>query len=139
MIFGNPEFSTSFLAAIVSEAQLGVVGQCSVQVYKSAVPDDAAALNFDPATRLSDLMGTFTNCAFSAVGNAIAMSTFPAAITTPVAGTITWAYIKGQNGIGIVVEAGLVGSAGALLLDKVVCTAGGSLSVVDAGLSLTFY
>lgn len=139
MVFGNPEFSADFLAALIAQAGLSTVGLSSIKLYKNAVPSDAEAQNFDPTTRSSDLLGTFTNCSFTSVGSSVILNTFPTAINTPIAGMVTWAYIQGQNGVGIVVEAGVLGGTGALILDKTALTAGGTVAVVDFGLTLTFY
>jgi len=138
MLFGNSKLANSLLNAILTEGALSTMGQCSILVYKNTIPTDQAALSFDPATRSADLLGTFTNSTFSVTGNAISLKQPPSAITTPVAGTVTWAYIKGANSVGFIVDVGLAGSYSPLILDKLVCTAGGSLTVVEAGMSLVF-
>lgn len=139
MIFGNAEFITSFLSSLIAAGQLGTAGQCSVQLYQGAIPTDSAAVSFDPTTRSSDLVATFTNLTFSLVGNALAVNQLPSAASCSKTTTVTWGYIKGQNGVGLILEASLTGGTGALLLDKVAVTNGGNVSMVDAGVSLTFF
>ena len=139
MLFGNQKFVSAFLSAIIAKGKLDTVGQCSVQVYQNAVPTDSAAINFDPTTRTADLLGTFTNMSFTLLGSAIALNTTPAACVAAKTGTATWGFIKGQSGVGIIVEASLSGGNGGLILSSLTWAAGSSYTMVDSGVSITFF
>lgn len=139
MLFGNQAFITSLLSSLVSKGQLDTLGQVVVKIYQGSVPNDSASINFDPATRSSDLLGTFTNLSFAVVGNAVALATLPSNCTAVKTGTAAWAYIQGQNGVGLIIEASVAGGFGALTLNGVNWTLGSTYAMVDGGVSITFF
>ena len=139
MLFGNQEFITSLLGSIVSQGKLDTLGQCSVQVYQGSVPTDSNSILFDPATRASDLLGTFTNLRFAVVGNAIAVMALPSPTTAVKTGTAAWGFVRGVGNVGLIVEAGIAGGNGGLILNSVNWVLGTQYSMVDSGVSITFF
>lgn len=139
MLFGNQEFITSLLGSIVSQGKLDTLGQCSVQVYQGSVPTDSNSILFDPSTRTSDLLGTFTNLRFAVVGNAIAVMALPSPTTAVKTGTAAWGFVRGVGNVGLIVEAGVAGGSGGLILNSVNWVLGTQYSMVDSGVSITFF
>lgn len=140
MITGNPIFLNSFLSSMLAAGGLNTAGQCTLKVYDGAIPSDAASLNFNAANFTSQLVGTFTNLTLQVVGSALILNQVPSSIAAArAANPIVWGALIGQNNVGLILQAGLSGGTGSVILNTLTPASGGTLTLVDTGIRIVFY
>ena len=138
MITGNITFLNSFMTALLQTGQLNTTGSNYINVYSGAIPTDVQAANFNTSTFASQLVAQFTATAFQVVGPLMRLTSLPASVTIPAAKTVTWGALVGRSGIAVIASTDVYGGTGAIVLNTLSPSAGGTLTVLDAGIRLAF-